>query len=115
MAQEFNIKQHDLEPPLIVACLDDGDPVDLTTAVSARLLMRNLLAGLKVDAVCEILNQTTYLGMVRYIWVADDTDTVGVFNAEIEIIWPGGRPQTFPAGKGAARYFKVNVNNDLTD
>jgi hypothetical protein len=115
-AQEFDIKQHDLEPPLIVTCLDGGAAVDLTTAVSARLLLRNLTAGLKVNAFCTILDQSVpaNLGKVKYIWQGTDTDTVGVFNGEIEIIWPGNRPQTFPAAK-AAKYFKVNVHNDLTD
>lgn len=113
---EFTIKQHDRLPALIVTCLDGTDAVDLTAAVSARLLMRNLSAGLKVNAAVTILDQTDpdNIGKVRYSWVALDTDTVGSFNAEIEVTWPGGQLQTFPAAK-AQKYFKVTVLNDLDD
>lgn len=113
--EQFDIKQHDLEPPLIVTCLDDNAPVDLSTALSARFLMRNL-SGLKVNAMCEILDQTDedLWGKVKYVWTGSDTETVGTYNGEIEIIWPGNRPQTFPSAK-SAKYFKVNIWNDLTD
>lgn len=113
---QFTIKQHDLLPALVVTLLDDDVAVDLTTADSARLLMRNLAAGLKVNAFMTILDQTDAdnLGKVSYDWQGLDTDTVGTFNAEVEIIWPGDRPQTFPAAK-TLKYFKVVIQNDLTD
>lgn len=112
----FDIKQHDLEPPLVVTILDSGLAVDLTTVVSARLMMRNLAAGLKVNRAMTILDQTDpdNLGKVKLDWQGLDTDTVGDFNAEIEIMWPGNRPQTFPAQK-ALKYFKIRVLNDLDD
>lgn len=116
MAVEFVIKQNDQLPALIVTCLDGAEPVDLLTATSARLLMRNLSAGLKVDAEVEILDQTDddNLGKVTYEWEPTDTDTVGTFNAEIEVTWPDGKIQTFPASK-TQKYFKVIVLNDLDE
>lgn len=109
----FYIKQHDLLPNLVVTLLEGDDPVDLTLATGARFLMRNLLAGLKVSAVATILDQSVEanLGKVSYTWVSPDTDTVGKFNGEVEITWPGSKTQTFPAHK----YFTVDVQNDLTD
>lgn len=109
----FYIKQHDLLPKLVVTLLEGETPVDLTLATSARFLMRNILAGLKVTAVADVLDQTNpdNLGKVSYTWAGLDTDTVGKFNGEIEITWPGGKTQTFPAHK----YFTVDVQNDLTD
>lgn len=113
MAEVFSIKQHDLLPELVVTLLDNTVAVDLTDAVSARLLMRNLVAGLKVDAPVSILDPAVpaNTGKVKYTWGLADTDIVGVFNAEVEVIWPGNKPQTFP-GDG---YFTVKVGNDLTD
>lgn len=109
----FYIKQHDLLPKLVVTLLEGKTPVDLTQAVGARFLMRNLIVGLKVNAVATILDQTIEAnrGKVSYTWSGTDTDTVSVFNGEIEITWPGSKTQTFPAHK----YFKVDVQNDLTD
>lgn len=113
---QFTIKQHDLLPSLVVTLLDDDTAVDLTTAISARFLMRSLATGLKVSALMSVLDQTDAdnLGKVSYDWQALDTDTVGTYNAEVEIIWPGDRPQTFPAAK-TLKYFKVVIQNDLTD
>lgn len=112
---EYTIKQHDLLPDLVVTLLDGTTPVDLTTAESARLLVRNL-SGLKVNALMAIMDQTVAenIGKVVYTWTGTDTDTVASYNAEVEIIWPGARPQTFPSAK-TQKYFKVTVLNDLTD
>lgn len=111
--QVFSIKQHDLLPEMVITLLDNDAAVDLTNAVSARLLMRNLVAGLKVDAPVSILDQsvTANKGRVVYTWTGTDTDTVGVFKAEVEVIWPGPKPQTFPGDS----YFQIKVVNDLTD
>lgn len=116
MATEFTIKQHDLLPALVVTLLDGTTPVDLTDVITARLLMRNLSAGLKVSALMTVLDQSDAdnLGKVQYEWVGTDTDTVGGFKAEIEVIWPGDKPQTFPASK-TLKYFTITVQNDLTD
>lgn len=109
----FYIKQHDLLPILVVTLTEGGEAVDLSLATSARFLMKNLRFGLKVNQVATILDQniTANKGKVSYAWQGTDTDTVGKFNGEIEITWPGGKTQTFPAQK----YFTVDVQNDLTD
>jgi hypothetical protein len=112
MAEIFYIKRHDRLPALRLTLLDDETPVDLTNAGTIRLLMFNLAAGLKVDAEVIKLTQTgDTLGQVEYTWVDDDTDTVGSYKAEVEVMWPGSVRQTFPA----SGYFTIKVTKDLND
>lgn len=98
-ADRFYLKQHDLSPALRVRLLDDATPVDLTNAVSVTLLMRSRRTGLKVSAPMTVADQTDTdtLGVVTYQWQTGDTDTPGDFQTEIQVTWPLGRPQTFPA------------------
>lgn len=110
MAETFYIKRHDVRPALRLTLLDDELPVDLTNAGTARLLMSNL-AGIKVDQPVTVLDQTASTGQVEYTWQDGDTDTVGTYNAEIEVTWPGGAKQTFPSNG----YFRVRVTKDLND
>lgn len=107
----FIIKRHDRLPVLRLTLLDDETPVDLTNAAATRLLISNL-AGLKVDQPMVKLTQVgDTLGQVEYAWQAGDTDTAGTFNAEVEVTWPGGARQTFPANG----YFRVRVTKDLNN
>lgn len=107
----MNMKQYDLYPSFRTKLTDvDGNAVDLTSATEVRLLVKNRTAGLKVDA--EMTKETQSgdtIGIVEYNWAIGDTDTLGSFQVEIQVTFPGGLPQTFP-GKG---YCKLNINRDL--
>jgi hypothetical protein len=105
----FFIKQGDLLPDIVMTALDGDDPVSLTTALSARFIMRKGTEVI-VDSPVSILNQMTNLGQVSYSWEAGDTDIVGTYKAELEIMWPLNKPQTFPA-KG---YMTVVIGDDLS-
>jgi len=112
--EKFHIKKNDLEPSLRVQLLDGTSPITtLDDADSMRILIRNRKLGLKVDQpVTPVSPQTgDNIGWVEYAWVLGDTDTAGEFNAEVEVTWPGARPQTFPADG----YFTVIVTKDLDD
>lgn len=111
MAETFYMKQHDLEPNLELQLLSGADPVDLSQATAVQFLMSSRKTGLKVSGAMTIADQTapTTLGVVTYAWRSGDTDTVGVFSAEVQVIWPTNKPQTFPADQ----YFTVNVQKDL--
>lgn len=111
MAEKFHIKQHDTRPDLKVRLLDDDVAIDLTNATSARFLMSNRRAGLKVDAAMTILDQTqdATVGVVSYTWQPGDTSAAGDFQAEIQITWPSGKLQTFPADS----YIQVIITKDL--
>lgn len=110
MATKFNMKQYDLLPVLRLELLDGTTPVDLTLASEVRLFLKNRVAGLKVDAVMTKLTQTgDTLGQVEYEWQDGDTDSLGTFQMEVQVLWPGSLPQTFPP-KG---YNTLIINRDL--
>lgn len=111
MAETFYMKQHDLEPSLEVQLLSGTTPVDLSQATTVQFLMASRKTGLKVSGAMTVADQTapTTLGVVTYTWRAGDTDTVGDFNAEIQVTWAAEKPQTFPAHD----YFIVSVGKDL--
>lgn len=109
--KKFPMKHYDLYPVLQITLLDGTDPVDLTLATEARLLLSSRNTGLKVNAVMTILDQTVSAnkGIVQYAWHHGDTDTLGTFIGEIQVLWPGSIPQTFPA----SGYFTVIISRDL--
>jgi hypothetical protein len=91
----FTIKSGDLQPPLEPTLLDGGEPVNLSTATNVQLKMRASQGGpLILDTPMTVVGDPAD-GVVRYQWLAGDTDTVGKFYTEYVVTWPGG-PQTFP-------------------
>lgn len=104
------MKRHDLEPALVLRVLTGDAPQDISEATSARLIVSNRL-GVKINAAMEILDDGTeeMRGLVRYSWVSGDTDTPGDFKTEVEVTWPGSRPQTFPS----EGYLVTRVSKDL--
>lgn len=111
MLERFIIKQHDLKPDLQVRLLSGTDPVDLTPAVSARLLMTNRQTGAPLGGAAVIEDQTVPAnhGLVRYPWQDGDTAVAGDYIAEVEVTWPGNKAQTFPADQ----YFLITIQKDL--
>lgn len=100
--RDFHIKVGDLEPA-IEATLEDGEgnAVDIENATAIEFHMR--LPGAttaKVDAAATKLQvgdgNDGSKGKVRYAWIAGDTDTAGLFNAEFEVTFPGPRLSTIP-------------------
>lgn len=100
------MKQHDLEPPLRLVVLDGTAPVDLTNAVDVVLIVGGIIDRAPMEADPD---QTTNRGHVKYDWQSGDTAAIGEFDFEVEVMWPTGRPQTFPV-KG---YAVLIVEDDL--
>jgi len=91
----FTIKQNDRLPELVATLLAAGEPVNLTGAEGVEFHMTPVGGGApKVDAAGVIVNAVT--GIVKYAWAVGDTDTVGAFLGEFEVMWSGARPETFP-------------------
>lgn len=103
------VKRGDLEPSISVVLDDAGTPVDLTVATAVRFLMTDAAGAVIVDRAMTKGNQTTDPGLVTMAWQAADTDAAGVFSGEVEVMWPGNRPQTFP-GNG---YLNILILADL--
>ena len=80
------------------------------TTFSADAVHMKATSTLKVNRqVMDFIDMNA--GIVEYAWAANDTDTTGEYNAEVEIDW-GGSPteyQTFPS-KG---YFAISISDDL--
>lgn len=105
----FFIKQNDTQPAF-QAVLEDGagDPINLDGA-SVRFHMRAIgAASVKVDAAASVILAVS--GIVRYNWSADDTDTVGSYQAEFEVTYADASIETFPNNG----YVRVEIIDDIT-
>jgi hypothetical protein len=105
---DFTIKQHDTRPIIQVNLAVGGSLVNLTTATSVSFIMAPALGGAAtIDAAATIDDAAT--GLVSYTWAAGDTDTVGSFDAEWEVLWSDGSKQTFPTDS----YLSIEIVADL--
>lgn len=94
------LKQHDLEPPFSAILYDGTDettrvPVNLSAATSVVFIMKrkgSLIINRRAMTVVD-----ASAGSVSMSWQSGDTSLTGAHQAEIEVSWPGARPQTFPA------------------
>jgi hypothetical protein len=114
MAEPFIIKQNDTRPRFVVPLMEqvgteDEAPIDLTDATSVKFLMREKgdSGPPKVDDSADISDALT--GEVTYTWATGDTDTVGEFEAEVEITWDDGGIETVPN----ASYWDITILDDL--
>ena len=84
----------DLEPPLTGTALDGTVGVNLTTATSVAVHIRRP-DGTLIQRAPVLTNQTTTPGGWTLALVAGDLNLPGQHDAELQVTWPGARPQTF--------------------
>lgn len=101
MNDTIKIKQGDLERPIYLTLTDsEGAAVDLTAADSVKFSMR-AVDGVDGDApliderACGMVDAAA--GEISITLQAADTETAGLYLAEVLVYWTTGRPQTFPA------------------
>lgn len=104
----FYIKEGDTSPELQATLKDaEGSAIDLTGA-SARFHMRAPgAAAAAVDAAATVV--TAASGIVKYTWIAGDTDVAGRYEAEFEITFGDGSIESFP-NRG---YIPVRISSDI--
>lgn len=104
----MNIKQNDTSPSIQTQFLDgDGLPVDITGNLGVSFHMRDAAGTVKIDTAATVV--TAASGIVRYDWLAADTDTAGTFQAEFEVTYSDGKIETFPN----ASYIEVVITDDI--
>lgn len=103
----FRIKQHDLEPPLVIDV--SGSSGNLNGVVSWKVIGKRGSTIVFTDTAPTIVISTPTAAVVTHRWVAGETDVIGVLNIEVEATWPTGRPQTFPPDG----YSTVRIEPDL--
>jgi hypothetical protein len=106
----FYIKQNDTSPKIQATLKDgDGDVINLTDAI-VRFHMREIgETTTTTDASATVVSPATS-GVVQYNWAADDTDTVGSYQAEFEVEYGDGSIETFPNNG----YIRVEITDDIT-
>lgn len=83
------MRRGDLKPDLIVD-LDDRDvPLPLTSASSINMIGQRDGTLLFKRAVVAVVD-----GEARMEWEPTDTNVPGTIVIEVEVIWPGAKPQT---------------------
>jgi hypothetical protein len=88
----LEMRRGDLKPDLVIHLDDRNGPIPVSTAASASVvvakngaLLFKRAADISVD------------GQVTYEWQTNDTATPGTLKVEVEIIWPGSKPETIRA------------------
>lgn len=101
----------DLEPDLEVELSSPDDDVDVSTADSVRILgkRRGEVIFDRAPSDTDIVGGKSVVTME---WQPGDTDEVGSIQIEVEVTWPGTRPQTFRCGGGGVAIFR---DFDLAD
>jgi hypothetical protein len=106
----LELKQGDTKPAFRAQCLDGTTPVDLTSAATARLVMRNWDDNTTVTGLMTVEDQTQAKGWAHRAWGAGETTTVGYYRAVVQVTWSDGTVQTFPADG----YAGVSITANLT-
>lgn len=92
IATNLEMRRGDLKPDLVLYLDDDSGPIPVSIAVSASIVAwKNGALLFKRNAVIA------EDGQVTYEWQVGDTSTPGTLTVEVEIIWPGNKPQTIRA------------------
>lgn len=88
----IEIVQGSVEPPLEMTLTDNGNPLNLSTAVAVQL------EGRRHDVVVfdeALAGPYSAVGTVARDWVAGETDIPGRVWVKATVVWPGGREQVF--------------------
>lgn len=89
----------DLEPDLEVTLSSTTQAVDIDDAASIRIIGKrggDIIFDRTPDEVAVVDDNS----VVTMEWVDGDTDEIGRISVEVEVTWPGTRPQTFRADGG---------------
>ena len=98
MPDIFFIKRNDTSPSIQKTLTDAAGAAINLTGATIRFHMRAKDGTTKVDATADTVGDAT-LGVVKYDWIAADTDTAGFFDGEFEATYADTTVETFPNGE----------------
>lgn len=105
------MKQNDTRPAMFRSLSQtiDGASSVLSLAAASRvdLYFRPQNSAYVIAGTCAIASAVG--GVVRHDWIAGETATTGVFNAEFQITWNDGGIETVPNDG----YFSVEFVDDI--
>lgn len=106
----LEMKRGDLEPDLVLTAADAANVADLSGVVSWRILGK-FRGQLVVDGPPDtvVVSADKHSATLTRAWQSGETAFVGQMFVEVEAMWPGNRPQTFPAED----YEVVRFTDDL--
>lgn len=90
----------DLEPPLAGTCLNGDQPVDLSTATVVEVHVKRPDG----TVISRPVTSTVAPGDWIFFLQEGDLNMPGAYRLEVQVTWPGGRPQTFTNGNGAPAF-----------
>lgn len=95
----FTIVQGDTAPPISSRLTDAGEPVDLSDASNIYFHMEDKFKRVVVtdDITGRVNIVTESSGDIEYAWKSGDTDTIGTYSAEWEVLYDDGTIETFPS------------------
>jgi len=104
----FYVKQNDTSPAMLATLQDaNGTAISLVGA-TVRFHMRQIgRSDVVVDAPAIIV--TPLEGLVRYDWIAADTNIIGSYQAEFEVTYADASVETFPNDS----YIAVEIIDDI--
>jgi hypothetical protein len=109
------MKRGDLYPAITGTVSDADGPVPLGGASSVTLLLSTTQGGTITLLTCPVdvvapaaVRDDPDCGKWSYAWQAGDTVKVGTYKAEVEVLWPGSEPQTFPNDDDANETFTID-------
>ena len=94
MAADFNIKQFDTRPSLVATLTAAATDV----ISSVKFKMSDKTGAVKINTGASPVTQPSVSsgGVVKYGWVAGDTDVAGDFRGEFTVTFNDGRVETYP-------------------
>lgn len=107
--QGNTLKIGDTSPNLRVQLLDDsGSPENLSGDTATIVVKRSDSDSPVVDGTATVSSTNAERGIVEYDWSDGETDTAGVYDAEITIT-SGTETATYPNDS----FFRVDIMEDL--
>lgn len=89
------VKQNDTKPDIQATIKDDDDVVIDLTGASIKFFMNSNSGTNKVDGTGALVDATN--GIVKYVWVTGDLDTIGTYTAEFQITFSDASILTAPS------------------